>query len=727
ERQPCWPSTIIIHAPAQAGGAKGGQAAGGVLTDDGFTIYLNHTLVAQFNMTSPITWDSTAAISLEAEPGFYETFDLTPFKDLLLPGENVLAVHAVNTDAGSADFLIQTELASIRHPAYAVIDPATPLEVPANTGLVLRALIDPYNDIENDASIRTRWAVIQTPPDGTAEVHRQGEDGWIAFGGTGFYRIRLTASVGPLETHQDFEIEVTAQFDGAGVPVNAGTDQQLDTLATSVQGFIALVNNDPLTFLWEQVSGPGEVLFLSADQLQSTVVFSTPGDYRLRLSVDNGTTTTFDDVAIEVSMIEIDLIDESAPLHWFVPRDDQFDALWRDPGFNDFEWEKGVNRIGYDRSTDFLPLIQTTVESRMYNQNASLYLRYPFFIPAADEVSDLTLFIRGEDGFVAYLNGTEVHRFNAPEANLGWGSEAPVSVEESRALQFQEVDLQPYQRSLLDGVNVLAVHALNTRPNSSDLLLETRLSARWWDNDNEDSLPAIIPKTLTNLTPTGATIDIFLPGTIRDETRVTTYWGAFDAGENSLRWEHQATDFSETFLDGVLRRTLTDLLPGTRYFLRWQATNDSGSTWAPFGIQFTTPDETPDEVYQSWIATFPDLTPDERAPLFDIDNDGLTNLAEFALAGHPLVSDSGQTEPRIELSSDGLVLVFRQRRDAVNAGLHYELERSPSLGEDDWEMIEPDGPIERELDANGLTQSTFVPLPTDEADRFFYRLRIVLD
>ena len=60
--------------------------------------------------------------------------------------------------------------------------------------------------------------------------------------------------------------------------------------------------------------------------------------------------------------------------------------------------------------------IQTDVEETMYGQNGSAYVRIPFDVPAGTELDLLELRMRYDDGFVAYLNGQEVARRNAPGA-----------------------------------------------------------------------------------------------------------------------------------------------------------------------------------------------------------------------------------------------------------------------------------------------------------------------
>ena len=51
-------------------------------------------------------------------------------------------------------------------------------------------------------------------------------------------------------------------------------------------------------------------------------------------------------------------------------------------------------------------------------------VRVPFELPAAYAVLGLELKMNFDDGFVAYINGTEVARSNAPGGTPAWNSAA---------------------------------------------------------------------------------------------------------------------------------------------------------------------------------------------------------------------------------------------------------------------------------------------------------------
>ncbi len=75
-----------------------------IFFDDGFVAYLNGTKVAESNIPDSPVWNSTSNTFLDAS-GF-QSFNLSEFSNLLKDGENLLAIHGVNTSKQSSDFII---------------------------------------------------------------------------------------------------------------------------------------------------------------------------------------------------------------------------------------------------------------------------------------------------------------------------------------------------------------------------------------------------------------------------------------------------------------------------------------------------------------------------------------------------------------------------------------------------------------------------------------------
>lgn len=150
---------------------------------------------------------------------------------------------------------------------------------------------------------------------------------------------------------------------------------------------------------------------------------------------------------------------------------------WTELGYNDSAWTySGPTGFGYEdspgASTNFTAEIETTVPSG----TTGLYLRVPFSIASLANLGSLSLDVRYDDGFVAYLNGQRIASANAPDT-VTHESIATGIHNDGAAEQFQSFDVSRFLPELRLGPNVLAIQALNT-DGSSDMLIEPRLVGR---------------------------------------------------------------------------------------------------------------------------------------------------------------------------------------------------------------------------------------------------------
>src|SRR5262249_42860265 len=105
---------------------------------------------------------------------------------------------------------------------------------------------------------------------------------------------------------------------------------------------------------------------------------------------------------------------------------------------------------------------------------ASACLRIPFTVTDPQQAGPLTLHVRYDDGFVAFLDGTEVARANAP-AIPNFDALAPTNRYRYQAVQEQRFDLSPSAALIKAGTNLLAIQGFNDRTNSPDFLLQAQL------------------------------------------------------------------------------------------------------------------------------------------------------------------------------------------------------------------------------------------------------------
>lgn len=118
--------------------------------------------------------------------------------------------------------------------------------------------------------------------------------------------------------------------------------------------------------------------------------------------------------------------------------------------------------------------IATDVETPMRNVNASMYLRVPFNVSNPAALSSLTLRMQYNDGFVAYLNGQEIARRNAP-ASPQWNSVATSARPASLSLAYEDINASDHLGLLVSGNNVLALHGLNVSAADPSFLLLPQL------------------------------------------------------------------------------------------------------------------------------------------------------------------------------------------------------------------------------------------------------------
>ena len=172
------------------------------------------------------------------------------------------------------------------------------------------------------------------------------------------------------------------------------------------------------------------------------------------------------------------LVAENAAKRVLIPTGPVSDAWKGGQPFDDSSWLSGAGGVGFERSTGFESLIGVNVQTQMYSRNASCYVRIPFTttLDSLVNLSVLTLNVRYDDGFIAYLNGTEIARKNFA-GSPAWNSAANTQNPDDAAVLFEAFDVSSSLGSLKLGQNILAVHAMNQSTTSSDFLLSAELVA----------------------------------------------------------------------------------------------------------------------------------------------------------------------------------------------------------------------------------------------------------
>jgi hypothetical protein len=136
------------------------------------------------------------------------------------------------------------------------------------------------------------------------------------------------------------------------------------------------------------------------------------------------------------------------------------------------------------------------------SNNTSCYIRIPFTVDAADLAvfNFMRLKIRYDDGFVAYINGEEIHRATFTGTPY-WNSNASGNHE---AESLEAFNVSDHINALKVGDNILAIQGLNVSTTSSDFIISAELLAGESTLVNEVLSPSAIeytgPITLTEST-----------------------------------------------------------------------------------------------------------------------------------------------------------------------------------------------------------------------------------
>jgi hypothetical protein len=188
------------------------------------------------------------------------------------------------------------------------------------------------------------------------------------------------------------------------------------------------------------------------------------------------------------------------PSKYLVPTDGALGDTWTAVDLDDSAWTEGTTGLGFETAgAAALEFIKTNLAEQMKGVSASAYVRTEFdFNNQPSNVNSMTLKVKYDDGFVAYLNGFEIARANAPDT-VAWDSEASGSHKDSQAVIFENFDIADGKTIMRQGRNVLAIQGMNTSIGGSDFLILPEF------NINETITPEPLPLTKSALVTTRST------------------------------------------------------------------------------------------------------------------------------------------------------------------------------------------------------------------------------
>ncbi|MDX1315574.1 MAG: hypothetical protein R3356_08735, partial [Eudoraea sp.] len=157
----------------------------------------------------------------------------------------------------------------------------------------------------------------------------------------------------------------------------------------------------------------------------------------------------------------IDLGDE---WKYYIP-ETNIGSTWRSSTSATLTWASGQTGIGYSDGDDATVISSGTI---------TLYMQRTFSLDEVSEVNMAALYMDYDDGFIAYLNGTEIAR----SANMGsYGDEFAyneTALANREAIMYNGSDPEMYDFSnnldlLQPGENILAIEVHNVSSSSSDM------------------------------------------------------------------------------------------------------------------------------------------------------------------------------------------------------------------------------------------------------------------
>ena len=268
--------------------------------------------------------------------------------------------------------------------------------------------------------------------------------------------------------------------------------KSLSSSTTNIGGWL-LTDNLTLENKWEfpsiEIPPFGRIIVFASgknrsetnSELHTNFMLNSEGEYLALINPD-GTTIAIEynfpkqktDISYGYSSkpIEEVLISSSTPISWFLPDAPIND--WMSTNFNDESWNTGKFGIGFDTSDDYAPFFETDIKEQMRGNQTSVLVRSQFEITEPNEILEVALNIRYEDGFVAWINNQIVASRNSPEL-IQWNSRATSNRPDSEAVQKTNVNLEFDLGNFRKGTNTFAIQGLNRSPVGSDFLIAPEL------------------------------------------------------------------------------------------------------------------------------------------------------------------------------------------------------------------------------------------------------------
>ncbi|MDG2126247.1 MAG: DUF1800 family protein, partial [Verrucomicrobiales bacterium] len=465
--------------------------------DDGFVAYLNGTEVARANVTgSPPAWNRRSdrvGGSIDGDVEF--EFDITQVGlPLLSEGENLLAIQTHNTSLSSSDLIVAPELIDMPPAPYRAVRGKSALK----QMLHLRGI---YSRKQLQAVLGEFWENHFTTDFDKVEEFLLDIDEYddIAdLGGLEEDRIELQAEIEAARIEwEEYEFFYENGLGNFGdLLLYSATSPSMLIYLDNVLNLKDAPNENYAREIFE-LSAFGVDNRYSQQDLEQLARCFTGWSVR---KIPAGLKPTFPDsartppvtptrtVETETAILEIGEswkyfkgTAEPSP-----GASDEATTDWAMAGFDDSAgngWLEGGTGIGA-RDGDDLTLLP---ESEFPSQYHTIYLRKEFTIPAMDPGKDLVLQVKYDDGFVAYLNGTEIGRSYSLRERGSPPSYTQFASSHEATGDPKLIDLNEYADLINEGgTNLLAIQVHNSSATNRDLSILPRIVELSYTEDSID-------------------------------------------------------------------------------------------------------------------------------------------------------------------------------------------------------------------------------------------------
>jgi uncharacterized protein YjiK len=264
-----------------------GATLDGTVTDDGLPDPPATVTTSWSKVSGPgvVTFDNANSVDTAA--------------NFSLPGNYVLRLTASDGQASNSD-TVTIKVTVVNQPP--IVNAGADQTIEMGTLATMAAQVTDDGWPNPPQQVTVAWQKVSGP--GTVNFTAPASaTTTVSFSVQGAYVLRLTANDSALSASD--EVMITVLPPNIAPTVNAGVDQLVGRNDGAT--LVGTVSDDglpnppgQLTVSWEKSSGPGAVSFTAPTKLTTTATFTALGVYVLRLTVNDGALSSFDEVAITV-------------------------------------------------------------------------------------------------------------------------------------------------------------------------------------------------------------------------------------------------------------------------------------------------------------------------------------------------------------------------------------------------------------------------------------------